>query len=34
MCEVIEGGVKSLQAENVLGKELSTAGFSKKEEIK
>ena len=32
MTEVTEGGVKNLQAENVLGKELSHSGFAKKEE--
>ena len=32
MCEVTEGGVKNLQDENVLGKELSHTGFAKKED--
>lgn len=32
MIEVTEGAVKNLQAENVLGKELSQTGFTKKED--
>jgi hypothetical protein len=34
MIEIVEGAVKHLQAENILGKELSQTGFARKEETK